>query len=92
MSATSSVTIRIPRSLKNRLEKLAESTSRDLGWHVARALDLYIEDQEWQIAEIRKGMAQIDAGLVVPHKKVARWLRSWGAKRELPPPSRASCR
>jgi predicted transcriptional regulator len=86
MSATSRVTIRIPRSLKNRMEELAESTSRDIGWHVARALDLYFEDQDWQIAEIRKGKAQMDTGLVVPHKKVARWLRSWGTKHELPPP------
>jgi predicted transcriptional regulator len=86
MTATTTVTIRIPRSLKNSLEKLAESTRRDLGWHVARALDLYIADQDWQIAEIRKGKAQIEAGLVVPHKKVARWLRSWGTKHELPPP------
>jgi predicted transcriptional regulator len=35
---------------------------------------------------VRKGKKDVQAGRIVSHKKVARWLRSWGRKRELPPP------
>lgn len=87
MSSTTTVTIRIPRKLKSRLNKLAESTARSRSWLAAHALEIYVEDQEWQIAEIRKGIADMEAGRIVSHKKVSRWLRSWGTKRELLPPS-----
>jgi predicted transcriptional regulator len=39
------------------------------------------------VATIRKEKTDVDAGRVVSHEKVVRWLRSWGKKRELPPPT-----
>jgi predicted transcriptional regulator len=39
-----------------------------------------------KLAAIRKGKKDVQAGRIVPHKKTERWLRSWGKKRELPPP------
>ncbi len=48
---------------------------------------VYVENQKRQLAAIRKGRKDVRTGRVVPHEKVARWLRSWGTKRELPPPS-----
>jgi predicted transcriptional regulator len=39
------------------------------------------------LAAIRKGKKDVQAGRVVSHEKTARWLRSWGNKRELLPPS-----
>jgi RHH-type transcriptional regulator, rel operon repressor / antitoxin RelB len=86
MTAMASITIRIPRALKNRLNKLAGSTARTRSWLAAQALEVYVHDQEWQIAAIRRGMAEIDAGRGVPHQRVVRWLRTWRSKRELPPP------
>jgi len=38
-------------------------------------------------ATIRKGKRDVREGRVVSHEKTARWLRSWGTKRELPPPA-----
>jgi RHH-type rel operon transcriptional repressor/antitoxin RelB len=87
VSSTTTVTVRIPANLKNRLNKLADATARTRSWLAAHALEVYVEDQEWQIAAIRKGRKDVSAGRVVPHKNVARWLRSWGKKRELSPPS-----
>jgi len=86
-STTTTMTVRVPRALKNRLDKLADATARSRSWLAARALHAYVEDQEWQLAAIRKGIKDARAGRVVPHEKVARWLRSWGTKRELPAPS-----
>jgi predicted transcriptional regulator len=39
------------------------------------------------LAAIRKGKEDVQAGRIVSHEKTARWLHSWGKKHELPPPS-----
>ncbi len=41
---------------------------------------------DWQIAAIRAGIADADAGWVVDHEPVAAWLESWGTENELPAP------
>lgn len=86
MAATTTVTVRIPDKLKKRLNKLADATDRSSSWLAAHALEVYVEDQEWQIATIRQGVKDVQEGRVVSHEKVTRWLRSWGKKRELPVP------
>jgi predicted transcriptional regulator len=43
---------------------------------------------EWQLATIRKGEKDVHSGRIISHENAARWLRSWGNKRELPPPLR----
>jgi RHH-type rel operon transcriptional repressor/antitoxin RelB len=87
MGETTTVTVRVPAALKNRLDKLADATARSRSWLAAHALEVYVQDQEWQLATIRKGLKDVQAGRTVSHEKTARWLRSWGKKRELPPPS-----
>lgn len=87
MGNTTTVTVRVPAALKNRLDKLAGATARSRSWLAAHALQIYVEDQEWQLTVIRKGLKDLQAGRTVSHEKTARWLRSWGKKRELPPPS-----
>ncbi len=36
---------------------------------------------------VMEGLADIEAGRVVPHSEVKAWLESWGTENELPPPS-----
>lgn len=87
MGDTTTVTLRVPSALKDRLDKLADATARSRSWLAAHALQVYVEDQEWQLAAIRKGKKDLQAGRIASHEKTVRWLRSWGKKRELPPPS-----
>jgi predicted transcriptional regulator len=87
MGSTTTVTVRIPTRLKNRLNKLADATARSRSWIAAHALEVYVEDQEWQVAAIRRGIEDVRAGRVVSHEKVSRWLRSWGKRRKIAPPS-----
>jgi predicted transcriptional regulator len=87
MGNTTTMTVRVPAALKNRLDKLADATDRSRSWLAAHALEVYVEDQEWQLATIQKGTKDVHAGRIVSHENAARWLRSWGKKRELPPPS-----
>ena len=37
-------------------------------------------------AREQKAMADIDAGRIITHEAVVRWLKSWGTENELPPP------
>ena len=87
MANTTTVTVRVPAALKDRLDRLANATARSRSWLAAHALEVYVKDQEWQLAAIRKGKKDVQVGRIVSHEKTARWLRSWGKKRELPPPS-----
>jgi RHH-type rel operon transcriptional repressor/antitoxin RelB len=87
MSASTTVTVRIPSDLKKRLNKLADATARSRSWLAAHALEVYVENQEWQVAAIREGQKDLRAGRTVSHDKVSRWLGSWGKKRKLTPPS-----
>jgi len=87
MATTTTMTVRVPAALKNRLDRLAVATARSRSWLAAHALEVYVEDQEWQLATIRKGIKDVREDRVTSHEKTARWLRSWGRKRELPPPS-----
>ena len=87
MANTTTMTVRVSSALKSRLDKLAESTARSRSWLAAHALEVYVEDQEWQLAMIRKGAKDVREGRVISHEQTARWLRSWGKKRELPPPT-----
>ena len=37
---------------------------------------------------ILEGIADADAGRMVPHSEIKEWLESWGTENELPPPTR----
>jgi predicted transcriptional regulator len=41
---------------------------------------------DFSIAEIEEGIADADAGRVLPYSAVREWLLSWGTTDELPPP------
>ena len=78
MGNTTTITVRNPAALKNRLEKLGDATGRSRYWPAAHALEVYVEDQKWEIATIREGKKDVQADRVVSHENAKRWLRSWG--------------
>ena len=38
--------------------------------------------EEWQLAEVQLGIADLDAGYHVSHEEVSKWLQSWGTPEE----------
>ena len=86
MATTSTITIRVPTELKRRLDQLATAADRSRSWLATDALRHYVEDQQWQLAEIEAGVRDAEAGRIVSHEKVERWLKSWGGKRKVRPP------
>ncbi len=86
MNGTTTLTIRVPVAVKQRLDKLAKTIHRTRSWLAADAVENYVADQERYAALLDQAEREIEAGRSVPHDQVARWLLSWGSGRELPPP------
>jgi len=66
---TTVVTARIDATLKAKLEALARGTRRSKSYLAAEAIAAYVALNEWQIAEIEAGIAELDAGDVVSEGK-----------------------
>ena len=75
MSTT--MTIRIEDEVKDRLDRLAESTQRSKSFLAAEAIREYVANNEWQVTEIRKALKESDAGDFATEKDVAALARKW---------------
>jgi predicted transcriptional regulator len=86
MADTAIVTVHLPTEIEARLDRLARTTSVSKSDLAADAIAACLDEQEHQLDRIREGLADAEAGRVVAHEEVARWLESWGTENELPPP------
>ncbi len=87
MTNTEMITLRIPRQLKQQLERLAKGTRRTKTFHAATALEEYVARQSWQIEAIQEGIEAADQGRLIPHEDVGEWIASLGNKRPKARPS-----
>ncbi len=78
MSTT--MTLRIEDDVKDRLEKLADSTQRSKSFLAAEAIREYVENNEWQIAEIKAAIKEADAGDFATNAEVAAVVKKWRAR------------
>ena len=74
--------MRIDAVTKRRLDALARRSKRSKSFLAAEAITAYVEAEAWQTGEILAGIADVDAGRVVSHDRVVKWLRSWGKPSE----------
>ena len=72
------LSIRVSASLKRRLDRLAAATGRTRSFIAQEALQNYVVQESWQVAEIRKAVKQADAGEFASAAKVRKVLRKWG--------------
>ena len=75
MSTT--MTIRLEDEVKDRLDRLADSTNRSRSYLAAEAIRAFVEINEWQVAEIRAAIKEADAGDFASEKDVAALARKW---------------
>jgi predicted transcriptional regulator len=83
---TETLSIRIDREMKKRLDALAKRSRRSKSFLAAEAIAAYVESEEWQLGELQAGIAELDAGQAVSHDKVSKWLKSWGKPGETKAP------
>ena len=75
MSTT--MTVRLEDDVKDRLDVLAEATHRSKSFLAAEAIRVFVESNEWQVAEIRTALKEADAGEFASDKEVAALARKW---------------
>lgn len=61
MPQSSTLTFRLAPRIKARLESLAKSTERSKAYLAGKALEEYLNVQEWQIESIREAVAAADS-------------------------------
>jgi predicted transcriptional regulator len=62
---TTTFSVRVGRSTKSRLEKLAKNTGRSRSFLAAEAISAYLDTNEWQVAGIFAiGHRGLDLGVI----------------------------
>ena len=86
---TDTVSVRLHRATKVRLQKLAKNTGRSRAFLAAEAIEEYLDINEWQVAGIVGAMTSLDRGKGIPHERVKEWVASWETRKERPAPKSA---
>ena len=75
MSTT--MTVRLEDDVQERLDVLAEATQRSKSFLAAEAIRTYVENNEWQIGEMRMALKEADAGDFASDNEVAALAKKW---------------
>jgi RHH-type transcriptional regulator, rel operon repressor / antitoxin RelB len=75
MSTT--MTLRLEDDVKARLDKLADATQRSKSFLAAEAIREYVENNEWQIREIKAALKEANAGGFAGDAEVAALAKKW---------------
>jgi predicted transcriptional regulator len=78
---STTLTVRLDRTVKKRLEAAAARVRRSKSFLAAEAIEEYLAVQEWQIEAIERGIEAADRGELVPHDQVKAWAQSIAADR-----------
>jgi predicted transcriptional regulator len=74
--------VRVAPALRQKLDRVATALDRPRSWVVVRALESYVEQQAWQIAETRRGLAEAAAGdFASPAEVAAAFAKARGKRR-----------
>ncbi len=77
MSESAVLTLRLDAKLKKQLDRISKSMNRSRSFVAAQAIQEYVSVNEWQIAEIKKGIAEADAGDFATEEETQRVFRKW---------------
>jgi len=87
MSTT--MTLRLDDETNERLSSLAGATDRSKAYLATQALRLFLENNEWQVQEIKQAVDAADnagADQFVDNETVMAWMETWGTDHETPSP------
>ncbi|MBA4042928.1 MULTISPECIES: CopG family ribbon-helix-helix protein [Sphingomonadales] len=68
--ATSPITIRTAKDVVTEIDALASALDRSRNYVINQALQQYLEANAWQVERIRAGLADAEAGRIVPAESV----------------------
>ena len=82
---TTTMTLRLDDETNNRLTNLAGATDRSKAYLTMQALKLFLENNEWQVREIKEAVAEADTASpdqFVDNETVMAWMETWGTDHE----------
>ncbi|MEI2302321.1 CopG family ribbon-helix-helix protein [Ensifer sp. MJa1] len=69
---TAAFTVRVKDETARKLDQLAEKLDRSRSYMAAEAIEAFVEQQGWQLAEIESGLAEADRGEFASDEDVAK--------------------
>lgn len=75
--SSATITVRLEDEVKDRLDRLAESTRRSKSFLASEAIREFVENNEWQIAETRAAVKEADEGDFARSREVERLRKKW---------------
>jgi RHH-type transcriptional regulator, rel operon repressor / antitoxin RelB len=76
---SSTMTIRLEDSVKNRLDQLASVTQRSKSFLAAEAIAAYVDTNEWQLSEIQAALTEAQAQDCASDQDMADLALKWNA-------------
>ncbi len=73
---STTLTIRVPVEVRDKLDRIASGTRRSKSWLAAEAVAAYVERELAIIEGIQHGLADMAAGRTVPHAQAMAELRA----------------
>ena len=73
------LTVRVADEVKDQMDSLAEATGRTRSWIASEAIKQYLDLEGWQISELKKALAEADAGDFASDEEVEQVMRKWSA-------------
>jgi RHH-type transcriptional regulator, rel operon repressor / antitoxin RelB len=84
MGKSTTMTVRITPAVSTKLDALARDLKRSKSYLASEAITSYVEQNAWQIEEIKQGLKEATSGAPgVSHTQVEKWVRSWGTGRKV---------
>lgn len=77
---SSTLTMRLPADIKERLERLAEATDRSKSRLAADAIRRYLDLEEWQVSGTQAGVREADRGEFASDEEVDAVFNKWRKK------------
>ncbi len=86
---TTTMTLRLDDETNERLTNLAGATDRSKAYLATQALKVFLENNEWQVLQIKAALAEADSAgpeQFVDNDTVMAWMETWGTQHESDPP------
>ena len=74
----SATTVRLDPETRAQLDKMAEQIDRPRAWIIKEAVAQYLEREAWYLAELQKGIDDMEAGREISHEEMGARLRAKG--------------
>jgi predicted transcriptional regulator len=84
--AKTTLSFRTEEDFRDRLDQLAKSRRRDRSYLINEAVEHYLAFQDWQDAQTKAGLEDVEQGRTVPHAQAVAWIRALDTDESAPLP------